>query len=128
MSGIQPAMEEETVDVATQLEADLRSYRAPWKGQIVLVCRKCQKKLKHSGKKKGIAKLGKELRKRTRHNEDALQLRVIEVSCLKLCPKGGVTVCTQQQIGRGQCCIVRTQADVSELLSQTMQAAARTEP
>jgi hypothetical protein len=123
MSGIQPAMAEETVDVATRPEAGLRNYRAPWKGQIVLVCRKCQKKLKHGGKKKGIAKLGKELRKRTRHNEEALQLRVIEVSCLKLCPRGGVTVCTQQQLGRNQCCIVRTPEDIDALLGQTLEPA-----
>jgi hypothetical protein len=115
MSGIQPAMAEETVDVATRPEAGLRNYRAPWKGQIVLVCRKCQKKLKHGGKKKGIAKLGKELRKRTRHNEEALQLRVIEVSCLKLCP--------QQQLGRNQCCIVRTPEDIDALLGQTLEPA-----
>jgi hypothetical protein len=90
----------------------IRSYRAPWKGQLLLICRKCQRKLKHSGKKKGLAKLGKTLKK------DGPQLHVIEVSCLQLCPKGGVTVCTQQQLARGECSIVRTGADVDSLLEQ----------
>ena len=101
----------------------LRSYRAPWQGQIVLVCRKCQKKLKHADKKNGLAKLRKELKKRTRRNEEALPLRVIEVSCLKMCPKGGVTVCTQQQLGKNQCCIVRTSADIDVLVAQAQETA-----
>jgi predicted metal-binding protein len=95
----------------------LRTYRAPWKGQIVLVCRKCQKKLQ-GGKKNRIAKLGKELKKQARQEEDGPRLRVIQVSCLKVCPKGGVTVCTQAQLARNECCIVRTKADVDALVSQ----------
>jgi predicted metal-binding protein len=95
----------------------LRTYRAPWKGQIVLVCRKCQKKLR-GGKKNGIAKLGKELKKRAEPGEDGPQLRVIQVSCLKLCPKGGVTVCTQEQLARNECSIVRTRTDVDALIRQ----------
>jgi predicted metal-binding protein len=95
----------------------LRTYRAPWKGQIVLVCRKCQKKL-HGGKKNKIAKLGKVLKKQARHEEDAPRLRVIQVSCLNVCPKGGVTVCTQAQLARNECCIVRTPADLDALVRQ----------
>ncbi len=89
----------------------------PWKGQIVLVCRKCQKKL-HGGKKNKIAKLGKVLKKQGRQEEDAPRLRVIQVSCLNVCPKGGVTVCTQSQLARNECCIVRTPADLDALIRQ----------
>jgi hypothetical protein len=95
----------------------LRTYRAPWKGQIVLVCRKCQKKL-HGGKKNRIARLGKELKKQALQEEDGPRLRVIQVSCLKVCPKGGVTVCTQSQLARNECCIVRTPADLDALIGQ----------
>ena len=91
-------------------EIAVRSYRAPWKGPLVLVCRKCQRKLKHSGQNNGIAKLAKRLKKRSR-------LHVIQVPCLKMCPKGGVTVCTQTQLACGECSIVRTKADVDALLS-----------
>lgn len=97
----------------------LKSYRAPWKGQIVLVCRKCERKMKHAGKRSGLARLGKSLRKRTKHNQEGQRLRVIEVGCMKMCPKGGVTVCTQQQLSRHECCIVRTKADVEALIAST---------
>ena len=98
-------------------EEIVKSYRAPWKGQLVLVCRKCQRKLKHSGRKNGIAKLAKELKKRARRDEDGPRLHVIQVPCLKMCPKGGVTVCTQNQLARGECSIVRTIEDMEALLS-----------
>lgn len=105
-------------EIVTQDREVVRSYRVPWKGQLVLVCRKCQKKLKHGGQRKGIAKLGKALKKRTRDAEDGLKLHVIEVPCMKLCPKGGVTVCTQRQLGRGECSIVWSGADVDALVEQ----------
>jgi hypothetical protein len=38
------------------------------------------------------------------------------VPCLKMCPKGGVTVCTQAQLALGECSIVRTKEDVEALL------------
>jgi predicted metal-binding protein len=98
-------------------EEIVKSYRAPWKGQLVLVCRKCQRKLKHSGRKNGIAKLAKGLKKWARRDENGPRLHVIQVPCLKMCPKGGVTVCTQGQLARGECSIVRTIEDMEALLS-----------
>jgi hypothetical protein len=96
----------------------VRTYGAPWKGQLLLVCRKCQKKLKHGGKKQSVSKLSKALKKRARDDENAPKLHVIEVSCLNLCPKGGVTVCTQRQLADGECSIVRSRADVDALYEQ----------
>jgi hypothetical protein len=86
---------------------ELRSYRAPWKGQLVLVCRKCQRKLKKSS---GIAKVAKGLKK-----QEGPKLHIIQVPCLKMCPKGGVTVCTQGQLARGECSIVRSKEDLEAL-------------
>ena len=106
-------------------QALVRTYPAPWKGQLVLVCRKCQNKLKHGGKKNGLAKLKKALKKRGRQDEDGLRLHVVDVSCLKLCPKGGVTVCTQQQLKDEECSFMRTSADVKALLLQCREASAR---
>jgi predicted metal-binding protein len=100
-------------------ELVMRSYRAPWKGKLILVCKKCQRKLKHAGKKTGVAKLSKALKKRAKRDPDGLKLHVIEVPCLKLCPKGGVTVCTQRQLGRGECSIIRTGADLDALVEET---------
>lgn len=94
----------------TESPSSLRTYRMAWKGPLVLVCRKCLKKLRHSGPKKGLTKVSKQLKQQ--------QFHVIEVSCLKLCPKGAVTVCTQQQLGRNECSLVRTRADVDALIHQ----------
>lgn len=96
----------------------MRNYPAPWSGELLLVCRKCQKKLKHDGKKNGISKLSKALKKRARHDDDAVRLHILQVPCLKMCPKGGVTVCTQRQLGRGECSIVRSSTDVDALYQQ----------
>jgi hypothetical protein len=109
---IQPSMSKE---IETQ-PGVVRSYRAPWKGELLLVCRKCQKKLKHD--KNGIAKLKKALKKRARHDENPPRLHVLEVPCLKMCPEGGITVCTQRQLGLRECSIVRSRADVDALYQQ----------
>jgi hypothetical protein len=93
----------------------LQTYRIPWKGQLVLACRKCRKKLKRSD---AAAKLSKALKRRARRDEDGPKLRIIEVPCLKMCPKGGITVCTQGQLGRNECSIVRKRADVDSLYQQ----------
>ena len=94
----------------------IRSYRAPWKGQLLLVCRKCQRKLKHQGQKNRLAK---GLKKQARHDDVGTRLHVIQVPCFKMCPKGGVTVCTQAQLALGECSIVRTKQDVEALLEST---------
>jgi hypothetical protein len=107
-----------------QSQALVRTYPAPWKGQLVMVCRKCQNKLKHGGKKNGLAKLKKSLEKRARQSEDGLRLHVVDVSCLKMCPEGGVTVCTQRQLEDDRCSIMRTRADVDALLLQCRDASA----
>jgi predicted metal-binding protein len=96
----------------------VRSYPAPWKGELLLACRKCQKKLKHDGKKNGISKLSRALKKRARHDEGAPRLHVLQVPCLDMCPKGGVTVCTQRQLVRGECSILRSGADIDALYHQ----------
>jgi hypothetical protein len=92
----------------------MQSYPIPWRGQLVLACGKCQKKLKRS---KG-AKLSKALKRRGRRDQQGIKLRVVEVACLKMCPKGGITVCTQDQVGRNECSIVRNRADVDSLYEQ----------
>ena len=93
----------------------LKNYPAPWKGQILLACSKCQKKLRRQTSGEGLARLAKMLKRRTRQDQDRFRLKVIKTPCLKLCPKGGVTVCTQAQLGRGECTILRSSEDV-ELL------------
>ncbi|HEY0760203.1 MAG TPA: hypothetical protein VGD59_13205 [Acidisarcina sp.] len=93
----------------------LRSYPAPWTGQILLACGKCRRKLRRRAGDKAVLKLKKILKRLARRDDDGLRLRVVEVSCLKMCPRGGVTVCTQAQLGVGECSILRDRADVEAL-------------
>ncbi len=102
----------------SQREGALPVYRAPWRGQLLLACGKCRKKLRKSSEPAEAANLKKLLKACGKQGEERFRLRVIEVPCLKLCPKGGVTVCTQQQLGRGECSIVRTQLDVETLYAE----------
>ncbi|HTZ60920.1 MAG TPA: hypothetical protein VMB49_22580 [Acidobacteriaceae bacterium] len=99
-------------------EDGLRSYRGPWKGELVLVCRKCQKKLKHRGGNKKLARMSKTLRKRAARRDPELQIATVDVSCLKMCPKDGVTVCTGPQIARHECSVLRSLADVDVLIDR----------
>jgi predicted metal-binding protein len=105
------------IAVATDLQSGLKSYLAPWEGQIILVCQKCQKKIRHSGKKNKLGKLAKDLKKRCRREQNGPRFHVIEVSCLKVCPKGGVTVCPQNLIARNEFSIVRSAADINALFA-----------
>ena len=95
----------------------LRNYPAPWKGELVLVCTKCTKKLKKHDSR--FANVRKWFKKRAKLAEDAPTIRVIGVNCVKMCPKGGVTVATQQQLGHepAQVSIIRSEADLEALYS-----------
>ena len=93
----------------------LRSYTAPWKGELLLVCTKCTKKLKKHDSP--FANVRKWFKKRAKQDENGQIVRVIGVNCVKMCPKGGVTVATQQQLGRepAEVSIVRSESDLEAL-------------
>jgi predicted metal-binding protein len=93
----------------------LRNYPAPWKGELLLVCTKCTKKLKKHDSP--FANIRKWFKKRGKQADDGLTVRVIGVNCVKMCPKGGITVATQQQLGQSpaQVSIVRSEADLEAL-------------
>src|ERR1700760_2424858 len=56
---------------------NLRAYPAPWKGELVLACRKCQKKQKAEGGQKNLARIGKRLGKMAKRS--GLELHVVDV-------------------------------------------------
>ncbi len=95
---------------------ELRSYRGPWKGELVLACGKCQRKMK-GGK---VGNLKKSLKKISRAEGEGLVIKVLKVPCLKMCPKGGVAVCFGAQLQRSECSIVRTEEDL-ETISRVLQ-------
>jgi predicted metal-binding protein len=95
----------------------LRSYPARWKGPVLLACRKCQKKLGHHDGSAPLRKLKKSLKAIAKDNGDRQPIHVISVPCLKLCPKGAVTVCTQQELTRTptQLTLIRSKEDLVQL-------------
>ena len=112
---IQPAMDQEDT-------VALRGYKAPWRGELILACNKCQKKLKKRGAGK-FASLKKWFKKRSRADDEGPAVKVVGIDCLKLCPKGGITISTQHQIGEAgrEVSIVRSEADLEQLYSQVSQ-------
>lgn len=70
----------------------IKSYPATWKGNLLLACRKCQKKLKGEPGMQTLAKLKKTIK---RHNQKhpGAELHVMNVPCMDLCPKRAVTIC-----------------------------------
>lgn len=82
---------------AMEPDGTLRLYRTPWKGEVLFACRKCQRKMKKHGGPPALARLKSWFKKRGKHGTP---VRVIDVPCVDLCPKGGVTVFTPQQLAQ----------------------------
>ena len=91
----------------------VKTYRPTWEGELVLACRKCQKKLKHDGGKRSLAKLKKAMQ-RVRAGASGRQLHVINVPCMDLCPKGGVTICVASQTPH-QLSIIYSEQDLKKI-------------
>ena len=69
----------------------LRLYRPPRTGALLLVCGKCQCKLLERGRGRSLAAISEALNACAADVETPL--RVMEVGCMKECPKDGVTLC-----------------------------------
>ncbi|HRE42679.1 MAG TPA: (2Fe-2S) ferredoxin domain-containing protein [Terricaulis sp.] len=77
----------------------MKSARSQW-GEVVLICRKCSKKLGGGFGSDGDKSLAKVLRKRLRLAKGRrARVGVVEVDCLKLCPKDAVTVVLGREPG-----------------------------
>lgn len=94
----------------------LRTYNSRYRSGVLLVCRKCERKLKRSGEHEHTANLKKSLRKLAKRAGTEVPY-VIPISCLKLCPKGAVTVCTQRDLASlpPSLTLIRTRTDVATL-------------
>lgn len=94
---------------------EIRSYKAPWRGELLLVCKKCQRKI---DKPKALANLRKWFKKRSKSDSaNAPEVRIVGVDCVKMCPKAGVTVMRQHQLGEQgrEVSILRSKADLEGL-------------
>ena len=97
------------------MERPLKTYPAPWEGELILACRKCQKKLKNHKVLEPLAKL-KKTAKRFNQEHPERQLQVINVPCMDLCPKDGVTVCCPAR-DSNRLSILRSSQDVERLMA-----------
>jgi hypothetical protein len=91
----------------------LKTYPVAWQGELILACRKCQKKLNREGDLRALAKLKKTVKRYNKRHPDRL-LHVINVPCMDLCPKDGVTVCCPTR-DSAQLSILRGEEDLHRL-------------
>ena len=90
----------------------LKSYPPTWKGDLLLACRKCQKKLKGEPGVRALVKLKRTIQRRSQDHLGT-GLHVIQVPCMDLCPKGGVTVCWPATPAR--LAVLRQERDIEKL-------------
>lgn len=91
----------------------LTSYPPTWRGELLLACRKCQKKLKGERGFRSLSKLKKTVA-RWNKSETGGPLHLIQTPCMDLCPKGGVTVCLPQR-DPTQLSVLRSEEDLARL-------------
>lgn len=101
----------------------MKPIKSDWT-DVVLVCRKCAKKLKGGFGPEGGDPLPKALRAEIARREDRKPMKkprrkgasvaVIEVSCLDICPKGEAVTISAADPGRWH--LVKPGADVGALL------------
>jgi predicted metal-binding protein len=78
---------------------EIQLVSAPWQ-DVLAVCRKCGKKMKGGFGPKNKQSLPDLLKQHLRATGRRQALRVLEVGCLGLCPKNGVTAIQGSQPGR----------------------------
>jgi hypothetical protein len=76
-----------------------KTHPTPWDTNLILACRRCQKRLRKSEHPPTFAKLKKWLKARARREDSRKNpLHLIEIPCQKICPKAGVLVISQPQL------------------------------
>ena len=101
---------------------DILPIRVKWR-RVIGVCRKCSRKLSNEGYgETGEASLKKALR-----HDGGRYLKVIDIKCLGICPKRGITVIDSERPGE---VLVAGQGDavVGRLLALPMELVAATDP
>ena len=78
-------------DVPPGEPGDVRTVRTNW-DDVVVVCRKCQKRMGGGFGPDGNWTLRKAIRKRSNTKDNECSIGVIQAGCFGVCPKQGVTV------------------------------------
>ena len=94
-------------------ETSIRAAATPWE-DIVLVCRKCSRKLDGGFGKDGDEPLRVELKQALRDAGQRRRVRVVETGCFSICPKGAVSV--MRASAPGQVLVVPEGTDADEVL------------
>ncbi|PTQ07373.1 hypothetical protein CLG96_17655 [Sphingomonas oleivorans] len=93
-----------------------KKVRSDWQAAI-LVCRKCEKKLGGGFGPDGDERLAKALRRHAGGGKGRkAKLGIIEVGCLKICPKRAVTVVNGAR--PGEWLVVRPGTSIDELVGE----------
>lgn len=95
---------------------ELRLYRAPWTGEVLFACRKCQRRVKKKNGPEALQKLKRWFKARGR-KQTRTELRVIDMTCIKLCPGDGITVFSRRHLAHEPAgvCIARSESDLETL-------------
>jgi predicted metal-binding protein len=91
----------------------LVSEPAPF-DEMVLVCAKCAAKAGRDGG--GGTKLRGEIKQALKARGLKGSVRVVETSCLNLCPKGGQTVATLADLRQGRLCVAPANASGAAII------------
>ena len=86
---------------------------APW-SDVVLICAKCAAKLGRG--RNGKTELRGEVKRALKHQGLGKSVRVVETTCLDLCPKGGQTVATSRQLAKRRLTVVGPDADGEDVV------------
>ena len=90
-----------------------KTYPIPLEGPYLLACKKCQRKLK--GSSHPLSNLKRALKLLRKHDPSPIPLRILQLPCLKLCPKDAITVATPTQLLRAQCTLLRDEDDLAAI-------------
>jgi len=91
----------------------IRAAITPWE-EVVLVCRKCSRKLDGGFGKDGDSTLRTELKLALRKAGRRRQVRVVETGCFSICPKRAVSV--MQGSRPGEMLVVPKGTDAADVL------------
>lgn len=102
----------------------LRLYHTPWPGEVLFACRKCQRRIKRNNGPAALSKLRSWFKARGR-KQQRTPLRVIDMTCVKLCPNDGVTVFSRRHLAHEPpgVCIARSEDDLETLYCELTEVA-----
>jgi predicted metal-binding protein len=96
------------------MAGSLKSYSSPWNGPLLLACKKCQRKITSQKEHKALSKLKRAIKEGEKDLHPD-RIHVLNVPCMKICPKRGVAVYDPHR-SEGQLYILRGNEDVDSLI------------